>query len=279
MALLITTAILFTGIISFRIYTNKFYNPYTLTLIYGKKGCGKSTIAQKLIYKHYKRGWHIYYNEGDSRFRAGTPVDASKLWTYDYKPHSLIIIDEVNLLWDNRQFKTFPKELAAWFRLQRHYKVKVILFSQTADADKKIRDLTDRVYLCKRHCQVLICCVPYEKEIVYLEPKKEGDVSGFIDRYEKRSFGPIGCMWCWLPKWVKTHDSFQSVQLDGKGNGSSVGSQNLQSKSTKKGGVENVKRDRNSDHGRRSDGDRCGNDRGKADGDRREVRPGGIRKN
>lgn len=279
MALLITTAILFTGIIAFRIYTNKFYNPYTLTLIYGKKGCGKSTIAQKLIYKHYKRGWHIYYNEGDSRFRAGTAVDASKLWMYEYKPHSLIIIDEVNLLWDNRQFKTFPKELAAWFRLQRHYKVKVILFSQTADADKKIRDLTDRVYLCKRHCQVLICCVPYEKEIVYLEPKKEGDVSGFIDRYEKRSFGPFGCMWCWLPKWVKTHDSFQSVQLDGKGNGSSAGSQNLQSKSIQKGGVENVKRDRDSDHGRRSDGDRRGNDRGKVDGDRREVRPGGIRKN
>ena len=279
MALLII-GVLFAGIVAFKIYTNKFYNPYTLTLIYGKKGCGKSTIAQKLIYRHYKRGWHIYYNDGDSRFRAGTPIDASKLWTYEYKPHSLIIIDEVNLLWDNRQFKTFPKELAAWFRLQRHYKVKVILFSQTADADKKIRDLTDRVYLCKRHMQVLICCVPYEKEIVYLEPKKEGDVSGFIDKYEKRSFGPIGCLWCWLPKWVKTHDSFQDVQLDGKGNGSSAGSQNLQAQNAqKKGGEVDVKRNRNSDYGRRSDADRRSNDHRQTSGDRREVRPGGVRKN
>lgn len=261
MALLILP-VLMAAIIAFRLYTNKFYNPYTLTLIYGKKGCGKSTIAQKLIYKHYKRGWHIYYNEGDSRFTAGTAVDASKLWTYQYKPHSLIIIDEVNLLWDNRQFKTFPKELAAWFRLQRHYKVKVILFSQTADADKKIRDLTDRVYLCKRHAQVLICCVPYEKEIVYLEPKKEGDVSGFIDRYEKRSFGPFGCMFCWLPKWIKTHDSFKDINLNG-----------------------GEKDDSNNQHGsksdreRRSDADRRGNDLRKTSGSRREIRPGGIRKN
>lgn len=260
MALLILGGVTFL-IVCFRLYTNKFYNPYTLTLIYGKKGCGKSTIAQKLIYKHYKRGWHIYYNEGDSRFRAGTAVDASKLWTYEYKPHSLIIIDEVNLLWDNRQFKTFPKELAAWFRLQRHYKVKVILFSQTADADKKIRDLTDRVYLCKRHWQVLICCVPYEKEIVYLEPKKEGDVSGFIDRYEKRSFGPFGCMFCWLPKWVKTHDSFKDISLQG---GEKDDSNN------KHGGK--------SDRERRSDADRRGNDLRQASGSRREVRPEGIKK-
>ena len=156
------------------------------------------------------------------------------------------------------QFKTFPKELAAWFRLQRHYKVKVILFSQTADADKKIRDLTDRVYLCKRHAQVLICCVPYEKEIVYLEPKKEGDVSGFIDRYEKRSFGPFGCMFCWLPKWVKTHDSFKDLSLQG--------------------GEKDAQRNSNTGNGSRSDAHRSGDSNRKVSGDRREVRPGGIGK-
>ena len=196
---------------AFRIYTNKFYNPYTLTLIYGKKGCGKSTIAQKYIYQHYKRGWHIYYNQGDSRFARGTAIDASKLWEVDYAPHSLLIIDEVNLLWDNRQFKSFPKELNEWFRLQRHKKIKVILFSQTADADKKIRDLTDRVYLCKRYFEVLICCVPYTKEIIYREPQFAGDVSGFIDHYKKLSFGPFGCFFCWLPRWVRYHDSFADL--------------------------------------------------------------------
>lgn len=210
--LLILTLILVLAIV-LRLYSNKFYNPYRLILYYGKKGCGKSTIAQKLIYQHYKKGWHIYYNEGDSRFKHGTAIDATKLWTYDFKPHSLIIIDEVNLLWDNRQFKSFPKELNQWFRLQRHFKVKVIMFSQTADADKKIRDLTDRVYLIKRRMEIFITATPYEKEIIYIEPKKEGDISGFIDKYEKKSLGPIGVQFCYLPKWIKTHDSFSQIEI------------------------------------------------------------------
>ena len=197
--------------IGFSIYTRKYYNPYTLTLIYGKKGCGKSTVAQKYIYQHYKRGWNIYYNQGDSRFNRGEAIDASHLWEVEFKPHSLVIIDEVNLLWDNREFKTFPKELGAWFRLQRHKKVKVILFSQTADADKKIRDLTDRVYLCKRYFQILIVNIPYEKEIIYREPQFAGDVSGFVDHYRKLSWGPLGCNFCFLPKWVKFHDSFADL--------------------------------------------------------------------
>lgn len=197
--------------LGFAIYTRKYYNPYTLTLIYGKKGCGKSTVAQKYIYQHYKRGWNIYYNQGDSRFTRGEAIDASHLWEVDFKPHSLVIIDEVNLLWDNREFKSFPKELGAWFRLQRHKKVKVILFSQTADADKKIRDLTDRVYLCKRYFQILIVNIPYEKEIIYREPQFAGDVSGFVDHYRKLSWGPLGCNFCFLPKWVKYHDSFSDL--------------------------------------------------------------------
>lgn len=151
------------------------------------------------------------FNQGDSRFTRGEAIDASHLWEVDFKPHSLVVIDEVNLLWDNREFKSFPKELGAWFRLQRHKKVKVILFSQTADADKKIRDLTDRVYLCKRYFQILIVNIPYEKEIIYREPQFAGDVSGFVDHYRKLSWGPLGCNFCLLPKWVKYHDSFADL--------------------------------------------------------------------
>lgn len=219
MKAIIIFTLLMVGFTAFRIYTMKFYNPYTLTLIYGKKGCGKSTLMQKLIYKHYKKGWNIYYNKGDSSFPNGTEIDASKLWEVDFPPRTLLLIDEVNLLWDNRQFKTFPKELGEWFRTQRHHKVKCILFSQTADADKKIRDLTDRVYLCKRWFQVLIVCTPYEKSIEYREPK--GDTpAGFMDVYRKISFGPILCMFAWLPRWVKYHDSFKYGRKEEENNAS-----------------------------------------------------------
>lgn len=210
----ILLSLVFVSIISLKIIGRKFYNPYKLILYYGKKGCGKSTLAQKLIYQHARQGWHIYVNDGDSSFRGAVQIDASKLWEYNFKPHSLIVIDEVNLLWDNRDFKTFPKQLCKWFRLQRHYKCKVILFSQTADADKKIRDLTDRVYLIKRYFDCIICAIPYEKDIIYVEPKAEGQISGFIDHYKKLNFGPINCEYCWLPKWVKTHDSFKTLDIE-----------------------------------------------------------------
>ena len=209
-------SLLLIAFLAFKYYTLKFRNPYTLTLIYGKKGCGKSTIAQKIIWKHWKKGWNVYCNLGDSRMKYCQEIDASKLWEQKIMEHSLVVIDEVNLLWDNREFKTFPKELGQWFRLQRHYKIKVILFSQTADADKKIRDLTDRVYLCRRFMDVLIYCIPYEKDIVYKEPDKAFDASGFMDVYKKLSFGPFGCMFCYLPKWIKTHDSFKDIEGKGR---------------------------------------------------------------
>lgn len=88
------------------------------------------------------------------------------------------------------------------------------MFSQTADVDKKIRDLTDKVYLVKRYMDVLICAKPYVKDIEYRPPTKEGAQSGFMDVYHKTNFGPFGCIWCWLPKWVKVTDSFRYADVD-----------------------------------------------------------------
>lgn len=175
----------------------------------GKKGVGKSTVLQKLAYKDYKKGWNIYCNIGDTTFQKAHQIDCSRLWEQDIKPHSVILIDEVNLLWDNRMFKSFPQELNEWFRLQRHYKVKVYMFSQTSDVDKKIRDLTDRIYLVKRYFQVWIWCFPYEKEIAPPDPKRLNNPNEFVDTFQKKSIGPIGCILCWLPKWIKVHDSFK----------------------------------------------------------------------
>lgn len=211
-------ALLIIGIISvificFKLYTDRFYNPYKLILFMGKKGVGKSTILQKLAWKHYKRKWHIYCNYGDSNFKMATQIDCSKLWEQEIKPHSVILIDEVNLLWDNRDFKKFPQELNRWFRAQRHNKIKVILFSQTSDVDKKIRDLTDRIYLVRRYFEVLIMCFPFEKDIDPPNPKRMQNANEFVDTYHKKNFGPVGIMYCWLPKWVKMHDSFKEIAI------------------------------------------------------------------
>lgn len=206
---LIIILILLIGFTVFFIWTNKYFNPYKLYLFMGKKGIGKSTILQKLAYQEYKRGWNIYCNIGDTTLRAAHQIDCSRLWEQDIKPHSVILIDEVNLLWDNRDFKKFPQELNQWFRLQRHKKIKIYMFSQTSDVDKKIRDLTDRIYLVRKYFNVWIWCYPYEKDIVPPDKKRMEKSNEFLDTYIKKNIGPIGCIICWLPKWVKFHDSFR----------------------------------------------------------------------
>lgn len=197
----------------FLLYTNKFYNPYKLILYMGKKGVGKSTVLQKEAYWHYRHGWNIYCNIGDTTFKKAHEIDCTKLWEQEIKPHSVVLIDEVNLLWDNRDFKKFPQELNRWFRAQRHEKVKVIMFSQTADVDKKIRDLTDRIYLVRRYFQVLIIAYPFEKDIDPPDPKRLQNGNDFVDTYHKKSVGPFFCQYCWLPKWVKFHDSFKEIAI------------------------------------------------------------------
>ena len=42
-------------------------------------------------------------------------------------PNSVLLVDEVGMIWDNRQFKNFKPEVRDWFKLQRHYRVKVYL--------------------------------------------------------------------------------------------------------------------------------------------------------
>lgn len=210
MGLILLFTAVFVGGTLFLIWSNKYYNPYKLYLFMGKKGIGKSTVLQMVAYEHYKKKWKVYCNIGDSTFLGAEQIDCSRLWEQELKPHSIILIDEVNLLWDNRQYKSFPQELNAWFRKQRHKKVKVYMFSQTADVDKKIRDLTDRIYLVRKYLNVWIWCYPYEKDIDPPDPKRAQNPNEFLDTFHKKNIGPIGCVICWLPKWVKTHDSFSA---------------------------------------------------------------------
>ena len=121
-------------------------NPYKLFMVFGKKGSGKSTLMCKLALKYAKRGRPVYCN---------TPIpgtyyfDVDKIGFEGFPEDSVILIDEVGMIWDNRNFKTFKPEVRDYFKLQRHYKHTVYLFSQTFDVDKKLRDLTDNMYLIR----------------------------------------------------------------------------------------------------------------------------------
>lgn len=193
----------------YKCLTSKFNSPYTLDVIFGKKGCGKSTTLNKLAFKYYSKGWHVFCDLNDSMQSFVTQIDASQLWKYKLPPNSVVFVGEANLHWDNRDFKDFPKPLQKYFRKQRHKRVKVILFSQTYDTDKKIRDLADRLYIATKKLKLWTRCTPYVKTPVIVPAKETRDTAKLTDDFVKVPFFMFQGITTFIPRWIRAFDSYE----------------------------------------------------------------------
>lgn len=76
-------------------------------------------------------------------------LDFDTLGLYNYHDCNLLI-DEIMLLADNRNFKTFPEHLKMFFALHGHFHINIIWCSQNWDCDKKIRALTQQLFLLEK---------------------------------------------------------------------------------------------------------------------------------
>lgn len=190
--------------------TKKFLNPYKLVFVFGKKGSGKSTLLQKLSYKYYKNGWTVYSTE-ESLSPEILPIDPKNIYNYEFPEHSCIFIDEVSLIWDNRDFKTMDKKVIEWFRYQRHHKCRVFLFSQSFDIDKKLRDLTDEMYIVNKYFRVLVRAKRILRKPIVVHPSPEApariDEDLIVDGPLMAFFG--GRLYAFIPYWAKRYDSFK----------------------------------------------------------------------
>lgn len=101
-------------------------------------------VPPKKLKSKYKRVLSNYYLKGCYK------LDFSLLGVTDFSD-SLILLDELTLSADSRDFKKFNQNLKDFFILHRHYNIDVIYATQQYDGvDKKIRDLTyDLFYLRK----------------------------------------------------------------------------------------------------------------------------------
>lgn len=178
--------------------------------IFGLPGTGKTTtltaIAQNIlkgksfldIGKH-KRVFTSFYCKGCYKL---DPNDLSK---YDMTD-SLILIDEISLYFDNRDFKNFGSDFLYFFKLHRHYNIDLVWCSQGhSDADKKIRDITDTCYLLENsripHYSVL-------KKIYHnysFQNRQISDVYDLASRFE----------WKYInrKKYYKYFDSYEKKKL------------------------------------------------------------------
>lgn len=168
----------------------------------------------KLASHALKKGQTVYCNTplffDDDRFHY---VDTKFFGHFTPEPHSLYLLDEINLFWDNRDFKSFSKDVQKFFRYQGHFKCTVIAFSQTWDCDLKIRSLTDNLFVAKKWFGRLTVMKRIDKFITIIPPSENSE-GGITEGFQLTPFFVPGSrQFTWLPKWWKLVDSYSLYDM------------------------------------------------------------------
>lgn len=205
----------------FHLATKKYINPYKLVFIFGKKGSGKSTHLSKMAYKSLIKGKTVYSTEDitikyKNKEYSTIHLEPRKIYTYKFPENSVILIDEVSLIWSNRDFAKMDKKVIEWFRYQRHYKVSCYLYSQSFDIDKKLRDLTDDFQLVTKFARVWSISRHMVRKPVVVHPSADAPARIDDDIIEDGLLlAPFGGMSiAFIPYWAKLFDSFKKPVTD-----------------------------------------------------------------
>lgn len=201
-------------IVKFIYYTILFHNPYKLNMVIGKKGSGKTTLITKMANKYLRKGIPVYstvYVPGTYLFKV------EEVGKKSFPEGAAVFIDEVGMIWDNRQFKNFRPDVRDYFKLQRHRKNTVWLFSQSCDVDLKIRTLVDSMYLVNCYFGWFSVAKKIKREIILTEPDGEFE-SRLADRLTFYPFwytllGGGTRIFTFVPKWAAFFDSFEAPEL------------------------------------------------------------------
>lgn len=203
------------GCICFFAYHVVIYsNPYRLYILFGKKGSGKSTFICKMAHKYLKEGRPVYTN---IEIPGCYGFDAKKFGNIMFPPEAVIFIDEIGLIFDNRNHKDFSDEAKAWLRLQRHYRNTLYVFSQNLDMDKKIRDQADYLFMVTNfmNCVSIARKINRRLCIVHADTGGTGE-SHIADDLDFTPWFTIpfgGAIFTWIPSWVKYFNSFDAPEL------------------------------------------------------------------
>lgn len=207
--MLIFLAILFLFLAFFVFFSLRLHNPYQLIFILGKKGSGKSTLLVKLMKRYLKRGYHVYTNMRECVLDGIIYIDTEQLGYYRPVENSFVALDEVGLLYDGRKFKAFRDEWRDFYKFQRKYQCIVAMASQTWDVDKKVRDLTDQFFLCRKIGPFSLAR-RINRRFKVLEA--EGDSESRIA--DSLKLGSIfESMLTFIPAYTKAFDSFEAPAL------------------------------------------------------------------
>lgn len=135
-----------------------------ISLLFGLPGSGKSLLASYIAYRAINKksinfhGFHIStigelpdFDEYETIYTnfpcsGAYQLDFDSLGYVHYHD-CLMLIDEVQLFADSRNFKTFGDNLKWFFSMHRHSRIDIVMCTQSLSAvDARIRSLTQRLY-------------------------------------------------------------------------------------------------------------------------------------
>lgn len=119
--------------------------------IIGLPGAGKTTILAAAVYEWLHGRKFLGIKPQKTIFSnfdcpGCYKLDFDCLGLYNFHDCNMVI-DEIMLLADNRNFKNFPEHLKEFFCLHRRSNCSILWASQHANCDKKIRELTEYYYI------------------------------------------------------------------------------------------------------------------------------------
>lgn len=214
--ILIVLFILFIYILIFRKYIIR---NYKFKFYIGKVGSGKTSLMIRHCLKFVKKCKRkkiepVIYSNVEINGVPIRLIDPTDI-TDDIRllPNSLLLIDEPNLYWDNRDFKTVNKATLRWFRLYRHNQVNICIYSQTYDIDKKLRKLCTDIYLIRKYLGTLSVASKLDKNIEIADNALDAE-SQIVDRIKIVPFFiPTSREFYFIPKYSKYYDSFELKAL------------------------------------------------------------------
>lgn len=120
----------------------------SVVIYFGVPGSGKTTLAAKIAYQNARRGIKTYSNVP---VMGTLLISSSDIGKIDISDGDLIL-DEAAIDFNNRSYKTMPKQAIEWFKLHRHYGIGTIhVFSQSyEDMDITLRRLQTVMFRISR---------------------------------------------------------------------------------------------------------------------------------
>lgn len=184
--------------------------------IFGLPGAGKTTLLTVFSIKalkdrplsvgHFSFKVPIGDNRHYKRVFSNVPLDGCYKLDFDYLgkyefDDSLILIDEAGTLCDSRNWKNFDEQLRDFLALHRHYCCDIIIFSQSLDIDKKIRDRTALVLYIKK----------FGSFTRIQTINKDWKIREMKELYEPAP--PLACSYIYRPFYYSAFDSYEAPPL------------------------------------------------------------------